>query len=498
MKISRIALGILVMTACAPSKNESKDSTSGGTPESDSGTPEIDGGTGEDAATADLPKPVFCPEANPFSPKNPNSVVISDTVLQADATWTADKVYLIGADFKIQNHKLTVEAGTTICLYQTGKIYVGQGIDPGEIHLDGTKEKPIVITAPQSASDATKPDVFHRGIQFDTYQASTLSYVNIWYGGRGGGGGSWAFELTNMSRGEPDAKKPLLVDHLVVGAVETRGIRIGTDLGVADGSTIQFTGFGPRGGTSPALDAVAEVDVGAAKSVAKAWNSTGAAIPDGAKHVNLKNRQTEGKIQVSTELVDFGFPYLWKNELRMQVAGAQDDPVGPTFTIREGVTLKMDGVLIIGGTSGTANGNLVVQGTAARPVVLTSTSETPASGDWEGLYFVSDHYSPTISKIDHAQILYGGVDGSNGQQINQSVGRCGLNFVGAVMITNGAGAFAGPPISNTKIAHSKSHGIVSYANDADTVYMTTSYAKPDITFDDIAGKALDFTGQCNP
>lgn len=36
---------------------------------------------------------------------------------------------------------------------------------------------------------------------------------------------------------------------------------------------------------------------------------------------------------------------------------------------------------------------------------------------------------------------------------NHHVGRCSSNYVGAVMTTNGSGAFAGAPISNTKIAH---------------------------------------------
>lgn len=484
--------------ACAPSKGDTNDGTPPAPPADDAGGGTTDSGNATDGGTAELPKPVLCPEANPFSPKNPSSVRVDDIVLQADATWTADKVYLIGDDFKIQGHKLTVEAGTTICLYQRGKILVGQGIDPGEIHLNGTAEKPIVITAPPSASDPTKPDVYHRGIQFDTYQGSMLSHVNIWYGGPGGGTASWAFELTNMAHGTPDPKKPLLVDHLTVGAVQSKGVRVGTELGVADGSSIRFTGFTAPDPSGPTLDATAEVEILAVRSFAKAFDMTGASIPDGAKHVNLRIAQSEGKIQSNAELVDFGLPFVRKNHPIVQVAGMQDDSVGPTLTIREGVTLKMDGALIIGGTSGTANGNLVIEGTAAKPVVLTSTSDTPASGDWEGLYFVSDHYNPAITKVDHAQILYAGVDASNMQQVNRSVGRCGTNYVGAVMITNGSGLFAGPPISNTKIAHSKSHGIVSYADNTDTYYMTTSYAKPDITFEDIAGKALDFTGQCDP
>lgn len=497
MKLSPlIALSTsLALAACAPSKSESN-GTGPSTPDTGDAGPANDAGPSDGGATADLPKPVLCPEANPFSPKNPNSVRIDDVVLKEDQTWTADKVYLIGDDFKIENHTLTVEAGTTICLYQRGKIYVGQGIDPGEIHLNGTKDKPIVITAPPSSSDPTKPDVFHRGIQFDTFQGSTLSYVNIWYGGPGGGSASPAFELTSASRGT-DPKKPLLVDHLVVGAVQTRGLKVATQTGIADGSSIQFTGFVPPDPSGPALDAVAELEISAIASFAKAFTFAGASIPDAAKHVNLRLAQSEGKVQQDTEVFDFGLPYHWKNQLVMQVAGAQDDPIGPTLTFHEGVTMKMSGVLIVGGTSGTANGNLVVAGTAAKPVTFTSVEDAPASGDWEGFYFVGSHYDPTKTKIDHAQILYAGVDPSNGQQINHHVGRCGTNFVGAVMIAGTGGVpYDGPPIANTKIAHSKSDGIVSDANDSGG-YLQTSYAKPDITFEDIAGKTLEDNGSCS-
>jgi hypothetical protein len=486
--------GLAGALACSSSKNDPNAAHPPTT--ADEGGTVSEGGTTGDGGSAELPQPVLCPEANPFAPKNPSSVVVSDTVLQTDTTWTADKVYLIGDDFKIQGHKLTVEAGTTICLYQRGKIFVGQGIDPGEIHLDGTAAKPIVITAAPSASDPTKPDVFHRGIQLDTYQGSTISHVNVWYGGPGGGSASWAFELTDTAHGTPDAKKPLLVDHLTVGAVQSKGIRVGTTLGVADGSAIRFTGFVPPAASAPAVDATVELEISASQSFAKAFDFAGAPIPDAAKHVALRIASSEGKITASTELVDFGLPYLWKNHLVMQVAGPQDDPVGPTLTIHEGVTLKMDGALIVGGTSGTANGNLVVAGTEGKPVVFTSTSDTPASGDWEGFFFVGDHYDPAKTKIDHAQISYAGIDGSNGQQVNHHVGRCGTNFVGAVMIAGTGGVpYSGPSIANTKIAHSKSDGIVSDANTTGG-FLQTSYARPDVTFDDIAGKTLADNGAC--
>ncbi|HEX4338800.1 MAG TPA: hypothetical protein VH062_23000 [Polyangiaceae bacterium] len=460
----------------------------------DASTTTTDGG-GEGGTTGPLPQAVLCPEANPFSPKNANSVSIDEVVTTKDEHWTADKVYLIGDDFTVQNATLTVDAGTVICLYQSGKIHVGAGIDPGEIHLNGTADKPIVITTTPSNGDQAQPDVFHGGIQFDTYMASTVSYVNIWYGGPGGGGASWALELTDTAEGT-DKAKPLLLDHVTVGEVQTKGVRIGTKLGVADGSSIRFTGFVTPNSQTPALDAVAEVDIRAAKSFNEAFDYSGAFIPAGAKHVNLDANADES-LDSDAEVTSIGLPYLYKNAQYLEIAGAQDGP-GVTLTIDEGVTIEMSGALIVGTLSGTAQGDLVIAGSAAKPVVLTSSQDTPAAGDWEGIYFVGGQYDPTKSKIDHAQILYAGVDTSDPLQVAHHIGRCSTNTIttAAIMITSSSSSapYPGPSITNTFIAHSASDGIASDASNSGG-QLSNDYSKATITFSDIANENLEI-GAC--
>jgi hypothetical protein len=321
--------------------------------------------------------------------------------------------------------------------------------------------------------------------------------VNIWYGGPGGGSAAWAFALADTAHGTPDATAPLLIDHLTVGDVQSRGVRIGTDLGIADGSAIQFTGFAPQDADSPDLDATAEIEISGSPAFAKAFTFNGASIPAAAKHVNLLVAAADGMISANTDLVDFGLPYVYKNQLLIQIAGMQDDPVGATLTIHEGVTLKIDGALVIGGTSGTAEGNLIIEGTAAKPVVLTSTQDIPASGDWEGLYFVGGQYDPTKSKIDHAEISYAGVSTADPLQVNYHVGRCGAFTVGAIMIDDGGGGqYAGPSLTNLTISHSLSDGIASFASTGGG-FCTTDYDRPDITFVDIAGATIADNGICN-
>jgi hypothetical protein len=469
--------------------------SAGSTPKTDAGT---DSSTGTDSGTEGgttkpLPQAVLCPEPNPFSPKNANSVNIDDTVLKADAHWTADKVYLIGDDFQVEDHTLTVDAGTTICLYQRGKIIVGVGIHPGEIHLNGTAEKPIVITSSAASDDETKPDVFNGGIQFDTFMASTISYVNIWYSGPGGGSASWALELTDTAQGTVKTK-PLLLDHVTIGEVQSKGIRVGTKLGVADGSSVRFTGFVPPTSQSPDLDAVAEVDIRAAKSFNEAFDYSGASIPDGAKHVNL-NVNADETVDSDAELTSIGLPYLYKNHQLLQVVGPQNGP-GVTLTIDEGVTIEMSGALIVGTLSGTAQGDLIVKGTAAKPVVLTSSQDTPAAGDWEGIYFVGGQYDPKKSSIDHAQVLYGGVDPSDPLQVNHHIGRCGSFTTAGIMITSSSSsaAYDGPSITNTLIAHSGYDGIASDASNSGG-HLSNDYSKGGNTFMDNANKDLE-NGTC--
>jgi hypothetical protein len=491
-----------------PPTNNNVDSGTSGTTDSgatDSGTNDA----GDAGQVVELPKPTLCPETDFVTPKLPNSVVIGDVVIKEDTTWTADKIYVVYQDFKVKNHKLTVQPGTTICLAQEGKIIVGEGIEPGEIHLDGTADKPIVITSLPSASDATKPARYNKGLQMDTYLGSTLSHVNIWFSGPGGGGASYAFELTSTAHGTPDAKKGLLVDHLTVGAVQARGIKVGTENGIADGSAIQFTGYDEPFSTSPAPDHAFDVNLAAIASVAKAINITGAKIPDVAKHVNTYTSSSEGKLgstadeRRSFDVVDFGLPYEYTRTSILQIQGPQNDPTGSILTFHEGVTWRHSGVIIVGATSGTAQGNLVVQGTAAKPVTFTSAEAVPAKGDWYGFYFVMDQLDLTKTRMDQAEILFAGVDDSNPLNVSYFVNRCGdaANYTGPIMITPKLANYEGPKLSNLHISHSASYGIVSGASSATpgpAAQMTTNYkdAALNIKIDDTTKSAFDKTGAC--
>jgi len=427
------------------------------------------------------PEAILCPEKNAISPKNKNSVAVQGVTLTEDAHWTADKVYLVGDDFKVEGHTLTVDAGTVICLYNDAQLIVGEGIDPGEIHLDGTADKHITITAVPSADDPTKPDSFIRGLKMDTFMKSTLSYVDIWYGGRGGGGGAWAFELDDTAQGTKKTDA-LLVDHLYIGQVQSSGFRVGTPNGLAEGSAIRFTGYAEHADTDPDLSYAAAVNFYAALSVNDALTYDKVNIPAASQAVHVETAAPPIYLEHDAELPDIGMPY-WYTDMNLIISGP-DDATTATFTLDPGVTLHMTGQLRVGDKH---EGNLVAVGTADKPVIITSAQAKPAAGDWEGIAFLGSFFDAKVSKIDNAQILYAGIDVLDS---SLHVGRCGDDFSGAVEIF-GAGSYAGPPISNTLIAHSLSNGIVAEASNTNTT-LATDYSKAalKVTFDDIAMEKL--------
>ncbi|HEY5372662.1 MAG TPA: hypothetical protein VIK01_03210 [Polyangiaceae bacterium] len=447
----------------------------GTTSEAGAGTGEAGSGPGAAGAGGGstlppAPKAVFCPEPDPISPKNANSVSVQDVVLMADAHWTADKVYLIGDDFKIEHHTLTVDAGTTICEFNGGKIYVGQGIDPGEIHLNGTADKHITITGFASADDASKLDAPIGGIQFDTYEGSVLSYLDVWYGGPGGGGASWAFELTDTAQGN-DKLTPLLVDHLTIGEVQSRGFRVGTPNGVAPKSSITFTGFAPHADSDPDFQYTANLNFYAEKSVASALTMYKDNIPAAVQRVQLQTAPEPLYLRTDIELTDIGLPY-WYKDGSLLISGPEDGTIA-TLTIDAGVTLHMGKQLQVGDQH---EGNLVIAGTAAKPVTLTSAEEIPGPGDWEGIYFIGHFYDPTKSKISYLNLEYAGLD--LGSTSGLHVGRCGDGFGGAIQISSsdpgGTGTYDGPSITHTHISHSQTYGIAADAGIAPAVSGTLS------------------------
>jgi hypothetical protein len=86
-----------------------------------------------------------------------------------------------------------------------------------------------------------------------------------------------------------------------------------------------------------------------------------------------------------------------------------EGPDNPVLTLGPGLTLAFDtlGEFDVGFA---APGKLVVAGTFAHPVVITSLAATPGQGDWIGV----EIWSNGSAQVSYADISYAGSDGPNG------------------------------------------------------------------------------------
>ena len=111
---------------------------------------------------------------------------------------------------------------------------------------------------------------------------------------------------------------------------------------------------------------------------------------------------------------------------------------GVTLTIEAGVEVQFDA-----GTSLIVDGALVADGTATDSVLFTSSSASPAPGDWVTIRF--NNTSDVGSVLDHAILEYGG-SGSGGSLVSYATGAYGFD------------------ITNSEFKFSNRHGIALRAS----------------------------------
>ncbi len=178
-------------------------------------------------------------------------------------------------------------------------------------------------------------------------------------------------------------------------------------------------------------------------------------------------------ITTSQTLHDRGVPY--HVGIGDGVTGRLDVSGGATLTIEPGVVMAFEhgGALEIDPTLGTnpANGTLIAVGTAAKPIVFTSTADAPAAGDWRGVW-LGQMVQPA-TRIDHVRVEYAG-----GTSVSQSsscpyTSQSGPNDAGIRIMGS-----ALPPdafVTNSEIFASAGHGIDrGWRSDVKTTFLSTN------------------------
>ena len=221
------------------------------------------------------------------------------------------------------------------------------------------------------------------------------------------------------------------------------------------------------------------------------------------------NSQTHisGDFTVDTQLGPNGNPadnvYIVDDYIR--VYGYDGPDYVTTLTIEPGVTLKFapstHPYLSIGYSS--TPGKLIAQGTAQNPIVFTSASSNPQSGDWNAIYL---NYSADNSILEYVDILYGGYNGSNDPSLYIYGGPYTLN---EILISNSqsyglklSGISENLNIQNTIIQNNGDDGVyinsidndVSVAFSSCTISNNNGYGIYSATDDSLNISFTTFTG----
>lgn len=409
-------------TSGSPESTSDDASTVASTDESSSS-----GDPGDSSSSDDGTVPNDCPAPTAGPTMHPGENVEEGQV------WTADgSPHLVPYDFTIHAPVL-IEACARVQLGANVTITVGEG---GSIVGDGNSEGPVVI---ERLDDAPWSTIRTLGGEVQ------LFYTRIEGGGAVGNG---APDLTGalLLRAPSGATTPTEVARLhfvdIVGS-EGAGLRIDGVASIsADSSDVVIT----EGAAHPISASATMVS----------------AIPAGTYTGNADDRIVLTTVNTETiytdaTIFDRGVPYLIGQPGQVGELRVQGNQAGlAVLTIEAGVELQFqqDGVLTVEHATGDApaTGALVAMGSADDPIVFTSAAESPAAGDWLGVYFGGT--LDLLDRLDHVRVEYAGGASSSGSNScmypDEPINNAAIRVFGV------------PPgqfVTNTEIIASAAHGI---------------------------------------
>lgn len=403
--------------------------------------------------------------AEPACPSSTTGPTVHSGDLQGDEVWTAE------AGPHIVERTVTVRSGRTLRIAPCAEVRVkaGQAIqvaypitpNSGTFVAEGTATRPIRIVGEDGARWAS--------LAVHAPGTARLAHVTL----EGGGGGDFQQGATLAAYGDAeDGADPLLsVDHVTITGSLGAGAWLSRGATFTPGSeALTVTRSG-----SPTNPYPLEIEEHAFDT-----------LPTGSYTGNAKDEifvdpaggRTSGSGLLADATVhDRGVPYhVGRSRGDSLLIGGRTDKKLVTMTIEPGVVMKfMPGAALkVQHATNLAPSTAALRaiGTPDKPIVFTSASETPAPGDWVGLWYggVPD----ATNRLDHVRIANAGGD-------------CGCVLLTCSAITQHEGAViftAQPPsafITNTTFANIAGHAVTE-GFDGSLVDF-----KPTNTFDGVAG-----------
>jgi hypothetical protein len=436
--------------------------------------------TGTGGSTADY---VDCPTAKFPAAKQFTFGTGGDThTLDADATWTKDNLYVVIGHLTIEGTKsptLKIQAGTTVCFaVDTGTDEAG-AIDlaptaPGGLDVQGTAAEPVVLTSAGGADDW-----WSRITGGPNYTIFSLAHVDFYNPSIGGGDGPGAVQT--LAGG---TVPPVVLDHVSFHQLNAGlALDLQNGVGLSASSSVTVPGFVKNSSTMQ-YEVIRADPVSAASLLPGMLTVDTTKVPADLRVIRL----SEYNLNDTVTWQDTGLPFYSDSDFTIkQLTGAS-----PILTLDAGVTWKFaPGVsLFVGGSGGFDTGDLIVKGSAAKPVVFTAYGATSDPANyWGGIWFESTGpgygFDATVSKIDHARLEYGGASFEGEINCHDPDPSLSSTKEPAELMIDGIHDYDGPAITNTQFSHSAGDAVRAYCTTTDCLVSPDYTAAAGNTFDNI-------------
>ena len=360
-----------------------------------------------------------------------------------DETWTAADSPHITSTRYLHYNSLTIEPCAYVLVTNSASLDVARG---GKLIAVGTEDQPIVF-------DTHVPEERWDGIE-TSYQASNgeaedmiggtveLAYVTILGAGGAGAFGNDETPVLTIRGNDVQFDGTPLTEHVKISHVTIDG-------GASDGAWLTQGGGFAAGSVDLTVRNVEGYPVRTGMRMA-------GTIPTGTYTGNAIDSifiRPETPLNRDMTLRDVGVPYQMSRDFESDdfLVGSNSPTELTTLTIEPGVRLafaKDQGLQILD------NGVLVARGTAAQPIVFTSSQATPAAGDWSGIAFRGAPLAANV--VDGIVVEYaGGENDAIGQRCRAASPLSPGNGYGAISFdTRPASAF----VKNTTLKNSLHDG----------------------------------------
>ena len=357
--------------------------------------------------------------------------------ITTDTTWTLDNspyivtkdISVLGTDGEDDVTTLTIEPGVVVRFAAGSGLGIGTNnySNRGALIARGTETEPIIFTShAQTPAPGDWDGIFFRDYNRD--DLTVLEHCVVEYGGANGNGNLFFYRSSGRIKNcriEYSSSNGIYLDRSNGdGFIDSCIITHNNGNGIFDDSTnsdnaIANNTISGNGGYPVKVHA---------NQIAKVENNVGS--DNMSDHIVV----TGGIVKQSGTWKKQGFDFSIASDVNIYGSSSSNVTV---LTVEPGVKLRFaaEAGLGIGANHYHYRGALIAQGTETEPIIFTSHAQTPAPGDWDGIFF-RDYNRGDLTVIEHCVIEYGG------------------KTTGNISVTN-----TSPTIQYNTIRHSAGNGI---------------------------------------